>query len=49
MYIFIVIVFLWTPLIEIQILRYVLYKPHLLLLLLLYYVDFRRLSLTDHP
>ena len=34
MYIFIVIVFLWTPLIENQILRYVVYKPHLLLLLL---------------
>ena len=35
MYIFIVIAFLWTPLIKNQILRYVLYKPHLLLLLLL--------------
>ena len=35
MYIFIVIVFLWTPLIENQILRYVVYKPYLLLLLLL--------------
>ena len=36
MYIFIVMVFLWTPLIKNQILRYVVYKPHLLLLLLLY-------------
>ena len=35
MYIFIVIAFLWTPLIEDQILRYVVYKPYLLLLLLL--------------
>ena len=32
---FIVIAFLWTPLIKNQILRYVVYKPHLLLLLLL--------------
>ena len=36
MYIFIVMAFLWTPLIKNQILRYVVYKPHLLLLLLLY-------------
>ena len=35
MYIFIVMAFLWTPLIKNQILRYVVYKPHLLLLLLL--------------
>ena len=35
MYIFIVIAFLWTPLIKDQILRYVVYKPYLLLLLLL--------------
>ena len=34
MYIFIVMAFLWTPLIKNQILRYVVYKPHLLLLLL---------------
>ena len=34
MYIFIVIAFLWTPLINNQILRYVVYKPYLLLLLL---------------
>ena len=34
MYIFIVIAFLWTPLIKDQILRYVVYKPYLLLLLL---------------
>ena len=37
MYIFIVIAFLWTPLIKDQILRYVVYKPYLLLLLLLLY------------
>ena len=36
MYIFIVMAFLWTPLIKNQILRYVVYKPHLLLLLLFY-------------
>ena len=35
MCIFIVMAFLWTPLIKNQILRYVVYKPHLLLLLLL--------------
>ena len=35
MYIFIVIAFLWTPLMKDQILRYVVYKPYLLLLLLL--------------
>ena len=35
MYIFIVMAFLGTPLIKNQILRYVVYKPHLLLLLLL--------------
>ena len=35
MYIFIVMAFLWTPLIKNQILRYVVYKPHLLLLLLM--------------
>ena len=33
MYIFIVIAFLWTALIKDQILRYVVYKPYLLLLL----------------
>ena len=37
MYIFIVIVFLSAPLIEDQILRYVVYKPHLLLLILKHY------------
>ena len=31
-YIFIIIAFLWTPLIKNQILRYVVYKPYLLLL-----------------
>ena len=36
MYIFIVVAFLWTPLIKNQILRYVVYKPHLLLLLFIY-------------
>ena len=36
MYIFIVMAFLWTPLIKNQILRYVVYKPHLFLLLLLH-------------
>ena len=35
MCIFIVMAFLWTPLIKNQILRYVVYKPHSLLLLLL--------------
>ena len=37
MYIFIVIAFLRTPLIKNQILRYVVYKPYLLLLLLIFY------------
>ena len=39
MYIFIVIAFLWTPLIKDQILRYVVYKPYLLLLLSSWYMS----------
>ena len=39
MYIFIVIAFLWTPLIKDQILRNVVYKPYLLLLLVMSYVE----------
>ena len=34
MYIFIVMSFMWTPLIKNQILRYMVYKPHILILLL---------------
>ena len=43
-FIFIVIIFLWTPLIKNQILRYVVYQPHLFfffLLLLLYNNSFK--------
>ena len=39
MYIFIVIAFLWTPLIKDRILRYVVYKPYLLLLLRFVNID----------
>ena len=38
MYIFIVIAFLWTPLIKDQIIRYVVYKPYLLLLIILCWI-----------
>ena len=48
MCIFIVMAFLWTPLIKNQILRYVVYKPHLLLLLLLLPYDGAKPKQTQH-